>query len=101
MVGEFGLAQHGEQVDERLDDEIANPAIGVETGIDTAAEVVWGATTTEREAAVGGALSVDDEMSGVVEGRAVGETDVLPGAVRKGLGRDHHRVERNHGPSLP
>ncbi len=62
--------------------------------MDGAAEVVPRSATTERDAVVGGALAVDDQVPEVGEGLAVFDADALPHRVGERLGGDHQRIQR-------
>ncbi len=63
-------------------------------------EVIRRAPTAEGEAIVAGALSVDDEVSGVVECLVLRESRFGPEVIALGLGGDHERIQRRHAASF-
>ena len=68
----------------------------IEAGFDATAPVVAGTAAAEREAVVGGALAVDQQVPVVAEGAPVLELQLVPHRVGQRLGRDHQRVQRQH-----
>src|SRR3954467_6238922 len=66
----------------------------IELWLDRRTEVIGRTASTEGDAVVGRALSVDDEAAIVVEGLAGGPPDGVEERIRQRLGRDHQRVDR-------
>lgn len=66
----------------------------------TGVEGVRGAAAADGDAAVGGALGVDEGVRGVAEALVPLPADLLPGAVGELLGHDHRGVDGDDVPRV-
>ena len=100
-VGDARIADRREEVAQRAVQVIEHLVDPLERRIHGAAPVVPGASAAEREAVVGRALPVDEQVAVVAEGLAVLDADLVPDRVGQRLGRDHERVERQDAAAHP
>ena len=88
--------EHGKQIDQGVAEKPKGAGVEIETGLDRRAVVIGRPPTPERHAAVGGALSIDDQMTPVREGLPLPQADGIPRRSRQRCRRHHERVHRDH-----
>ena len=101
-VGEAGVGELREQLDQRLAQQRVHGRFAVEGGADGRAVVVRRPPSPEGDAVVGRALPVDDHVPVVGEGRPGSPSPAAVPEVRaQGLGGHHERVHRDDGALEP
>ena len=95
-----GSFERGEQLAQRRFERAKDLRTVVETLFDGGGEVVRGAASAKGDAVVGGALTVDDQVSIVGERLVAREADLVPEAWTLGLRGDHERVQGRDAASL-
>jgi hypothetical protein len=88
-------AELGEQRPQRGGELVEDTSVGVVLGSHSGAQVIRRTSAPEREAAVRGALPVDEEPAAVGERLACCKPGVVPKRLGQRFGRDHERVHRH------
>ena len=100
-MGEAIVRQRGEHLSQRLSKIVMNRAVGLAGGVQSRTEAVGSPSSAECDAVIGGALSVDDQVTPVGEGGSAVQADVIPGLRGQGFGSDHQGVDRQKCSVLP